>query len=236
MSQIKRRQEIQARSYKIGGILLLTLPLLFAISCKSILPNQAPVIQSISGADYVDANSSIALTCVAGDPDGDQLGYFWTCTHGYLSSSVGSTVIWYAPEVSGNAIVSVTVSDGRGGSDTRSKTITVNRVTTTLINWDGQIPAGYYRYWTSYLKSGYTVSGNFWVDDYDINFLILDAANYENWRNNMSYNYVIRVLRSAETSFSATIPTEGTYYIILDNTFSLFTDKFAHLFLQKTSP
>lgn len=207
------------------------------LSCKHPLGiNHPPVINSISGADYVGVNGSITLTCYASDPDNDPLDYNWTCTNGTFSSSSGQTITWYAPSASGSATVTVTVTDGRGGSDTRSKTITVQRVTTTLIDWDGQILAGYYIYWTQDLASGYTVSGNFWVDNYDINFLILDAANYENWRNNRSYNYVVRVLRSSGSSFSATITTSGTYYIILDNTFSLFTDKFAHLFLEKTSP
>lgn len=217
-------------------IVMLTLLLSSLLSCKSVLPNHPPVIESISGADAVGANGSVTLTCNATDSDGDQLDYSWTCTNGTLLSSTGMTVTWWAPEVSGTATVSVTVRDGRGGVDTRSKTITINRVTTTVIDWDGQILARSYGYWTEYFQGGYTVSGNFWVDNYDINFLILDAANYENWRNNQSYRYVVRVSRSAGSSFSGTIPTSDYYYIILDNTFSIFTDKFAHLFLQKTSP
>ncbi len=205
-------------------------------SCKKIGPNHPPVIVSISGPDSVGVNNSLTITCIATDPDGDQLDYTWTCTNGRLSSSVGQSVTWDAPSASGTAIVSATVRDGRGGADTRSKMIIIKPVTTTIIDWAGQIPAGYYVYWPVYLNAGYTVSGNFWVDNYDINFLILNAANYENWRNNRHYDYLVSVMRSAGTSFSATVPADDTYYIILDNTFSLFTDKFAHLFLQKTSP
>jgi len=222
--------------YKEGIFIILTALLSFLLSCKSILPNRPPVIEDISGPDAIGVDGNVTLRCIASDPDKDPLDYAWTCTAGILSSSTGQVVVWYAPGASGSATVSVTVRDGRGGSDTRSKTITINRVTTTVIDWDGQILAGYYVYWPEYFQAGYTVSGNFWVDYYDINFLILDAANYENWCNNQSYQYVVRISRSAGSSFSATIPTSGNYYVILDNTFSIFTDKFAHLFLQKTSP
>lgn len=40
----------------------------------------------------------------------------------------------------------------------------------------------------------------------------------------------------AGSDFAATVGTEGVYYVILDNTYSLFTDKFAHLLVQMTSP
>ncbi|MEO0026303.1 MAG: PKD domain-containing protein [candidate division WOR-3 bacterium] len=198
--------------------------------------NRPPIITSISGDESVLAGGFLSLTCYATDPNKDPLEYNWTCTNGSFSSSKAQTVTWYAPSSSGAATISVTVRDNRGGQDSRSKTITVYPLTYNLIDWDGQIRARSYAKWDFSLQSGYTVSGSFWVDNYDINFLILDAANYENWRNNNSYSYIVRVLRSPGTSFSAKIPVTGTYYIILDNTFSIFTDKFAHLLLQATSP
>lgn len=211
---------------------------LVALNCKSLTPatNSNPIISSISGASTVSAGGSVSLTCNATDPDGDPLTYSWSCTEGTLSSSTGRSVTWYAPEVSGSASVSVTVRDGQSGSDSQDKTIAIQPLTTTIIDWDGAVQAGYYKYWPEYIKSDYRVHGSFSVDAHDITFLILDASNYENWCNNNSYTYVVRVSRSAGSSFSATIPTDGTYYIILDNTYSLITDKFAHLFVQTTSP
>lgn len=217
-------------------ILQLTSFLNCKLSCKSVLPNHSPLIKSISGPDAARVGDTVTLICDASDQDGDQLDYNWTCTSGTLLSSTGKKVNWLAPDASGTATVTVNVRDGRGGVDTRSKTISINRVTTTVIDWDGQIRARSSKHWTEYFPAGYTVSGNFWVDNYDINFLILDAANYENWRNNQSYQYVVKVSRSPGSSFTGTIHTSGDYYIILDNTFSIFTDKYAHLFLQKTSP
>jgi hypothetical protein len=132
--------------------------------------------------------------------------------------------------------VTVAVHDNRGGSDSRGKTIAVNPVTTTIINWDGQVAANQAVYWTNYVASGHRISGNFSVDNYDISFLILDENNYNNWWNNHSYTYLVKIVQSAGSSFSAIVSTTGTYYCVLDNTYSLFTPKFAHLFVQTTSP
>lgn len=211
------------------AIILINIP-----GCKK--TNHDPIISSISGATSVYIRESVPLVCNASDPDNDSLTYTWTCTNGSLSASTGKSINWYAPGSSGSTTVSVTVRDGEGGSDSESKTITINPLTTTVIDWDGAIQAGYYKYWSENIESNYRIHGNFSVDAHDINFLILDESNYENWRNNNSYNYIVRVSRSAGSSFSATIPTDGTYYIILDNTFSLLTDKFTHLLVQTTSP
>jgi hypothetical protein len=198
--------------------------------------NHNPVISLLNAPTSVNVNGSASLSCSASDPDGDPLTYDWTCTEGSLSSSSGSSVTWTAPGTSGSATVTVSVHDDRGGADSRSKTITVNAVTTTLIDWSGQVARNSWTYWNLDLESGYIISGNFSVDNYDISFLILDESNYENWRNSKSYTYVVKVVQSAGTSFSATIYTTGTYYAVLDNTYSWFTDKFAHLFMQQTSP
>jgi len=204
------------------------------LSCHK--ANQNPVIEALNAPSSVDAGTNATLSCSASDPDGDDLTYNWTCTSGSLSSASGASVTWTAPGTSGSSTVNVTVHDGRGGSDARGKSITVSAVTTTIINWDGQVAAHQALYWTNYIQSGFRISGNFSVDNYDITFLILDENNFDNWWNGNSYTYLVKVVQSAGSSFSATIPTTGTYYCVLDNTYSLFTPKFAHLFAQTTSP
>jgi hypothetical protein len=199
-------------------------------------PNMPPVVDSIHGTANVNPTGSTTLTCFAHDPEGDSLTYSWSCTRGRLSSTSGRTVTWTAPDSSGSALVTVTVRDNHGGSDVGNKSITINRITTTLVRWDGALQAGYYIEWHSTIAIGYRVSGNFSVDAHDINFLILNATNYTRWVNNQSYTALVEYSRSAGASFSATIPATGTYYIILDNTCSLFTDKFCHITVQKTTP
>jgi len=215
---------------------MLVLFVAVTLCCKSIFPNHNPTITSMGGPTAVTAGDENEYLCIATDPDRDELSYTWSCNSGTLSSTSSKTVYWTAPNQSGTANLQVTVRDSRGGSDTQTKSVNVAARTTTVIDWDGAVQAGYYIYWAKDIASGYRVSGDFSVDAYDITLLILSASNYENWRNNQSYNYVVQVSRSAGANFSATIGTTGTYYIILDNTYSMITDKFAHLFVQTTSP
>ncbi|MDW8114449.1 MAG: Ig-like domain-containing protein [candidate division WOR-3 bacterium] len=217
-------------------IILFILPffILFFIKCKK--SNQNPVISSIHGPNNMYVEEEANFTCNAYDPDGDELIYSWSCTQGILSSSMGKTVSYKAPGASGTVNITVTVRDGKGGSDFQSKTITIHKLTQTIINWQGAVPAGYAYYWTYYIKANWTIHGNFSVDVHDINFLILDENNFDNWWNGRSYNYVVKISRSTGSSFSALIPHDGTYYIILDNTYSLITDKFVRLLVQITSP
>jgi len=219
-------------------LLMVTLASLVLLGCKSILPqeNHNPVISSLSGSTDVTAGSSTSYACEASDEDGDVLHYSWTCSSGSLSASTGKSVSWTAPSHSGTANLTVSVSDGEGGTASRSKSVSVSPITATVVDWDGAVQAGYYTYWNVSIQSGYRISGSFSVDAHDITFLILDASNYTNWRNGSSYNYLVRVQRSAGSSFSTTVGTTGAYYLILDNTYSMYTDKFAHLFAQTTSP
>ncbi|MBS4015575.1 MAG: hypothetical protein KGZ86_03970 [Candidatus Latescibacteria bacterium] len=218
--------------YNIYLLSIITI-FVFVLNCDSPKP---PVISSISGPSSVSVNGSATFTCIASDPNGDPLTYSWTCTSGSFSSSAGSSVTWYAPGAHGSSTITVEVSDGTGREDSKSKTITIQSVTTTLIDWSGSVSHGYYNYWARYIQAGYTISGYFTVLTNDINFLILNSSNYSNWVNNSSYTYIVRNLYSTGASFSATINTSDTYYFILDNTYSLFTDKTCDLFVESTSP
>jgi hypothetical protein len=218
--------------YKNKIIILTIFLFMLFLSCNK---QHEPIISSISGPSTVSVNGTGSFTCIATDEDGDALTYTWTCTSGSFSSSSGSSVTWYAPSSHGSSTITVDVSDGNGGEDSKSKPITVQSVTTTLIDWSGTVIAGYYTYWQEYIDAGYQISGSFWANS-DVNFLVLDQSNYSNWVNNQSYNYIVQYSRSTGSSFSATINTGGTYYVILDNTFSWVTDKQCTLFVQSTSP
>jgi len=71
---------------------------------------------------------SCDIECIASDPDGDHLSYQWSANvppGSYWSavgsiSGEGSSVTWTAPSRLSEVAVSVTVSDGRGGWDTKS--------------------------------------------------------------------------------------------------------------------
>ncbi len=78
--------------------------------------NQPPSIVSLVAKSqqlYPSANTEI--TCIAQDPDGDQLNFNWTATGGNFTGS-GPTVVWNAPPNYGTYIVTVVVDDGKGAS------------------------------------------------------------------------------------------------------------------------
>lgn len=89
--------------------------------------NQPPEITSITITPEITtvAHGAISkITCSANDPDGDTLSYTWSATGGTISV-VKQICTWTAPNFDGEVEISVTVDDGKGGTTTRSITITV---------------------------------------------------------------------------------------------------------------
>ena len=89
-------------------------------------PNNPPVIESLSTncPNGVKPAKTGDFTCVASDPDGDELTYTWEAERGSISGE-GPEVTWTAPGEYGNYAITVTISDGRGGEDSESIQIRV---------------------------------------------------------------------------------------------------------------
>ena len=64
------------------------------------------------------------IECIALDPDGDELIFEWSADGGDISGE-GIVATWTAPPQGGEVTVTVTVSDGRGGTATESIVFTV---------------------------------------------------------------------------------------------------------------
>ena len=87
--------------------------------------NRPPAITSlIADADWVTPSSSCQVTGNAEDPDGDELSYEWSTSGGDISGT-GSVVTWTAPDAAGLYNITVVVTDGYGGEETRMLTVTV---------------------------------------------------------------------------------------------------------------
>lgn len=87
-------------------------------------PNNPPIIESLTtDCPRVKPAGTGTITCVASDPDGDELTYSWSAERGNISGE-GGEVTWVAPGEYGDYLITVTVSDGRGGEVTDSQVTT----------------------------------------------------------------------------------------------------------------
>ncbi|OGO06283.1 MAG: hypothetical protein A2Z76_00985 [Chloroflexi bacterium RBG_13_56_8b] len=88
-------------------------------------PNNPPVINILStDCPRVKQAGTGTLTCEASDPDGDELTYSWSAERGNISGE-GPEVTWVAPSEYGTFIITLTVTDGRGGEATYTISIIV---------------------------------------------------------------------------------------------------------------
>ncbi len=87
--------------------------------------NRPPVIASLSASlETVEPQKPATVTCVATDPDGDQLTYSWWTNLGRIEGA-GSVVTWTAPPYLGEYIIDVTVRDNKGGVAVETYKVTV---------------------------------------------------------------------------------------------------------------
>jgi hypothetical protein len=112
------------------------------------------------------------VTCDASDLDSDEPNYEWTASGGNITGT-GAVVNWTAPEAVGIYHITVVVTDGYGGSDTRTLPVTVvtgqpPTIVDLLITKD--------RYGHCYLKK---YSGGYYVgkgQQYDIECVVSDTS------------------------------------------------------------
>ena len=91
-------------------------------------PNRSPTVTASCNPCTVEVDSEVRLQANASDPDGDQLSYSWSAPRGRLIGSTSeATARWRAPDQEGSVQITVRVTDGRGGSASRSVTVRVNR-------------------------------------------------------------------------------------------------------------
>jgi hypothetical protein len=101
------------------------------LTLNVLTPNQPPVIESLLPEwGSLKKASNTPITCVASDPNEDELTYEWSSVDdaGNPAGNItgeGDTVTWVAPNDYGTYTITVTVSDGRGGEASNSVYIRV---------------------------------------------------------------------------------------------------------------
>ncbi len=89
--------------------------------------NHPPTVRARCEPCTVEAGRSVTVTADAQDPDGDVLTYRWSAPAGSFQNAANRQTLWTAPQQEGAVPITVTVSDGHGGTASDNVTIQVLR-------------------------------------------------------------------------------------------------------------
>jgi hypothetical protein len=103
---------------------IVALVAVLVILFDTILGNHQPVIAGLEAWERVIPLGRCKIVCIASDRDGDALSYNWSASGGSISGA-GAAANWTAPGSLGSYNITVTVTDGRGGEDTKQRIIEV---------------------------------------------------------------------------------------------------------------
>ena len=115
------------------GLIIAITTLLFIthVSCAS--ANHTPFITELTtDKGELCIKSNCELNANASDPDEDELTYTWVVATGIIKGE-GSSVSWKAPSTPGTHIITLVVTDGRGGETTRMLTLNVKPNSSPII-------------------------------------------------------------------------------------------------------
>ncbi len=73
------------------------------------------------------------IPVVASDPDGDNLSYKWSVTGGSILDDTSNPMKWTPPTI-GSYDVTIVVEDGKGGTDTKTETVSVGSLPITSLS------------------------------------------------------------------------------------------------------
>jgi hypothetical protein len=97
-----------------------------SVTITVVTENHPPEIVDLSGSEeWIIPSGNCTISCEASDPDNDSLSYEWLASGGNITGE-RDTVTWVAPEDIGDYNITVVVTDGLGGEDSASLSITVS--------------------------------------------------------------------------------------------------------------
>ena len=98
--------------------------------------NRPPTVQARCEPCTVEVGRPSTVTADAKDPDGDTLTYRWSAPRGTVQNPGDRQTIWTAPQLEGAVQVTVTASDGKGGTASSNVTIQVVRPTVVELTFE----------------------------------------------------------------------------------------------------
>jgi len=175
--------------FLILGIVIVPLSF-FVNSCKK--ANNPPVISSVLvNPATVNSNAMASVTVAATDIDNDILTYAYTVNGGAITGS-GPAVSWTAPPMAGAYGLTVTVTDGQGGTAIGNGSLTVLQAPTQIIG-TANFPAG--------------TSGDL------SNAKVSIYTSYDNWINNQPLKFGAVKGSGSSVTFELPDVNPGNYYL-----------------------
>lgn len=182
------------KKYTRLSFLAIATVLMFTAGCKK--ANNIPMVTSVMvNPTAVDAGQTASVSVTATDLDNDPLIYSYQVNGGAIQApGTGPAVQWISPSTEGAYSVTVTVTDGQGGSAMGTGALTVNKKSTvTKVMGTASFPAG--------------TSGDL------SNAKISIYSTYDNWVNNTPIKFGAVTGSGSSVSFTLDNVLPGNYYL-----------------------
>ena len=179
------------RTLRILALGIMLVPFFLLVNgCKK--ENNPPVISSVLiTPNVVNSNGIVSVAVAATDLDSDVLTYAYSVNGGAITGS-GPAVQWTAPPQAGAYGLTVTVTDGKGGTAVGNGSLTVTQAPTQIVG-TASFPAG--------------TSGDL------SNAKVSIYTSLDNWLNNQPLKFGAVAGSGSSVTFTLPEINPGNYYL-----------------------